>query len=89
MAAKMILEFFPDSYIALNQELTNHPVLTDILQNQPANEFELRLAEICTYCDVVLDGHYARADLEKLADILVNKLREKRGSIILASTMPH
>jgi hypothetical protein len=78
------LDFFPESYIALNQELSNHPELCRLLANHPPQEFEIRLAEIATYCGVVLDGDYYPDDLEKLADILWTKLREKSSLIILS-----
>lgn len=77
------IEMFPESYVALNQELNNHPELCALLANHPPQEFEIRLAEIATYCGVLLDGTYTPDDLEKLADILWRKLREKSSLIIL------
>jgi hypothetical protein len=44
---------------------------------------EIRMAEIAAYCDIVLDGYYTPEDLEKLADILVRKLKDKNSIIIL------
>lgn len=81
------LEFFSDSRIALNHEVTEHPELCALLANHPAQEFEIRLAEIASYCDVVLDDWYTPNDLDKLCDTLWNKLREKRGGIIFASDL--
>lgn len=78
----MHLEFFPDSYIALNQELGNHPDLCELLSKHPPQEFEIRLAEIAAYCEVALDGYYTPADLDKLCDILVRKLKSKSSLII-------
>lgn len=77
------LEFFPESYIALNQEVGNHPELCELLAKHPPQEFEIRLAEIAAYCGVVLDGYYTPEDLEKLAHILVGKLKDKNCLIIL------
>ena len=81
------LEFFSDSRIALNREVIEHPTLCELLSKHPPQEFEIRLAEIAAYCDVVLDDWYTPADLDKLCDILWNKLREKRGGIIVASDL--
>lgn len=77
------LNYFPESYIALNQELNNHPELCALLAKHPPQEFEIRLAEIATYCEVVLDGTYTPDDLEKIAHILWKRLREKSTLIIL------
>jgi len=81
----MYLEYFPESYIALNQELGNHPDLCELLSKHPPQEIEIRIAEIATYCDIVLDGYYTADDLDKLCDILVRKLKDKSSIII----MPH
>ena len=45
--------------------------------------FEDGIAIIATYCDVLLDGIYTGPDLEHLAGILWQKLKAKRGSIII------
>lgn len=83
----MILAFFPDSYIALNREVAEHPKLVELLQNQEANEFEVRLAQIAAYCDVMLDDYYIPSDLEAIAELLWKRLRDKRGAIYI-STAP-
>lgn len=75
---KILIEQFPESYIALQAELHYHPQLIEFLQKHPANEFELRMAEICAYCSVALDGMYTPKDMEKLADILIRRLQNKR-----------
>lgn len=85
--AAPILEFFSDSRIALNHEIVEHPELCVLLANHPAQEFEIRLAEIAAYCEVVLDDWYTPKDLDKLCDILWNKLREKRGGIVVVSDL--
>ena len=79
----MHLEFFPDSYIALSQELPNHPELCTLVAKHPASETELRIAEIAAYCGVALDGYYTPEDLDKLCHILWKKLKDKSCCIIL------
>lgn len=83
--SKIIIEYFPQAYQDLNRELVNHPKLLELLAKHPANEFEVRLSEIAAYCDVILDGQYFPSELEKLAEILVKKLVEKRVPVILSS----
>lgn len=80
---KMIVNMFPQSYIDLQRELSNHPRLCELLCNHPPQEFELRIAEIATYCDVVLDGQYTPDDMDGLCDLLTKKLRQKTSGIIL------
>lgn len=78
------LEFFPESYLALQQELAdNHPELAARIAKHPPSEFEFRIAEIAAYCDVILDGYYTPEDLEKLCNLLWTKLKQKSTGLIL------
>jgi len=77
------LEYFPESFIALSQELSNHPELCRLLSKYPPNEFEMRLGEIAAYCDVALDGDYTQDDLSGLCELLWKRLRAKNCPIIL------
>lgn len=77
------LEYFPEAQIQLQEEIFQHPELCRLLQNHPPQEKEMRLAEIATYCGVLLDGMYMPEDIDKLCEILHRKLVEKRIQIIL------
>ena len=83
------LNFFPDSLQQLNAETLNHPKLMERLANHPSTEWEIKLAEICLYCEVIVDGTYMPEQIEKLCGILVRKLVERRednrGLLILTS----
>lgn len=81
--SKLNLHYFSESRIALAREVHNHPELLKLLANHPAAEFEIKLAEIATYCDVILDGDYTPADLDGLCDLLIRKLKQKLSGIIL------
>lgn len=72
---------FPIERQTLNQEVTHHPELQLRLNNHPADEFELKLAEIASYCDVVLDGTYTQQDLNNICKILANRLYSMRKAI--------
>lgn len=78
----MIIEYFKPEFLALQEELKNHPKLQKLLANHSADEFELKLGEIAAYCKVIMDGYYTPEALQKLAGILTMKLQEK-GKIIL------
>ena len=81
MTDNRILHFFPQEYIDLQQELQHHPELCTLLANHPAEDFEIKLAEIAAYLLIVLDGDYLPEDLQKLAGIMTYRLKEKRGAV--------
>ena len=77
------LVYFPEAFLELQMEISWHPELQTQLTTHSAANFEARLAEICTYCGVIVDGLYGEEELTKLATILTDKLREKRTGILL------
>lgn len=83
------INLFPEPFIRLQAELVHHPALQDILQQQPGTEWEVRLAQIAHYCEVILDGHYLPEDIEKICVILEKKLLERRkdnrGLLVISS----
>lgn len=81
--SRVTLAYFSPARIALQRELKNHPELCNLLANHASDEFEIKLAEIATYCEVILDGDYSPADLDGLCDLLVRKLKQKLSGIIL------
>lgn len=56
-------QYFHDNHIALNRELClpYWEKLRELLRNH--NDIDVQLAEIATYVEVLLDGHYERHDL--------------------------
>lgn len=75
---------FPQPFLDLATEIKlHHPKLQQLIANHPLDELELRMAEISTYCDVILDGTYTPEDMIRLAETLCRKLEKKRSSIIL------
>lgn len=81
----------PPSLIALNEEICNHPKLQERLAKHEDIDGELKnakcYAEIGLYCGVALDDIYTPADMIKLADIFVTRLRHMRMSIITTSVV--
>lgn len=76
------LVYFNQNRVDLAQECKEHPELMDLLAMHQQDEFEVMLAQIAAYCEVVLNDNYTPSDLDYLCGILCNKLREKRGSIV-------
>lgn len=72
----MIIEMFPDGYIALNQELASgfHPKLEAELGQYQVDDVDLKLARIASYCAILLDGTYTLEERDKLCHILVGRL---------------
>jgi hypothetical protein len=78
------LQFFPETFIQLNQEISQyHPELVTRLQNHPQAEFEILFAEICSYCNVAIDGTFDEEGLKAIAGMLLERLQRSRMTIIL------
>jgi hypothetical protein len=77
---KVRFEFFPEGFITLSKELATglHPKLERLLANHPADETDIKLAEIAAYCAVALDATYTLAERDKLCYILAGRLEVLR-----------
>lgn len=87
---KYILEFFPEEYILLQNELNSglHPKLEPILAMTGPEDIDMKLAHTAAYCGVVLKGDYTLEDRIGLCKLLYEKLQDKRErppAIILSS----
>lgn len=78
-------EIFSDSRIELQREVSNHPILVERLANHPAEEFELKLAEIASYCNIVLHGDYSQEDIDEICERLTGILRGKLNRLIVVN----
>lgn len=81
----VVVEMFPDSFIALQQEVLNHPRLLETLRvtrttTQQLPEF---LATVATYCNVLVEGQFGDEELDSLCDLLVTKLKQRSSIFIL------
>lgn len=85
MVKRVIKEYFPQKRIDLDREIRHHPELMELLQQQEANEFEVRLVVIATYCEVILHGDYMQERLTSLCGELHKKLLAKRTGIIIVN----
>lgn len=80
---KLDLEYFPAEIIALNREVGNHPDLMKILSEQPNKDVYIRLAEIATYCNILMIGDYSRERILQVCEECTKVLYQKRTSIIV------
>lgn len=76
--------YFSDYKIALGEEAQNHPKLIELLAAQDPNEFEIILAQIAAYCEVILNDTYTAGDLDILCNTLTRKLITKRVGIVFS-----
>lgn len=78
----MIYEMWGEGIVALNAELATglHSALEEKLSKHPAVETEIRLAEIATHCDVIVDGTYDPDGINKLCAILAGRLEVLRDT---------
>jgi len=77
------LVYFSGAKQALNEEVLKHPELRALLVNHPAEEFEVRLAEIAKYSGVMLDGTYDAQDIDNICELCLGELQKKKESVIV------
>lgn len=82
----MHIHLFSKELIALQEELATgyHPQLYPLLANQES--LEDKVATICTHLGIVIDGAFTEKGMNKLYDMLTQKLktvRENPNGIIL------
>lgn len=84
------INIWPDELIQLNRETMNHPKLMERLANHPSTEWEVKIAEIANYCEVIVDGDYMPEQMIQLSGILLRKLIERRednrGLVVITSS---
>jgi len=77
-------QMFGPNKIALGIELREHhtELCEMIVAKHGLDNFELMLAEIAAYFEIILDGTYTEEDVEKLCGILLTKLVQHRTPMI-------
>lgn len=69
---------YPEAAIAVDTEIhQNHPELLKLLSKYPSRHLESKVAAIAAYCGLALDGTFTEKDLEKLFQMLYDKLKQK------------
>lgn len=76
--------YFPEAFIALQQELKNHPEILARLEHCSDNAEAY--GEIAAALGILLDGWYDPIDL---ADMLVRKLKNKGALIVVPGALPN
>jgi mannose/fructose/N-acetylgalactosamine-specific phosphotransferase system component IIB len=77
---------FPEELIALRQEIQKHPLLLELLHDQENKDVYIQIAEIATYCNIILDGDYTQQDVLGICKACTQALMSKRTLVILPFT---
>ena len=77
------LVYFSPAQLALNEEVVKHPKLMERLGNKITADFEVKLAEVASYCGILLDGYYDKNDIDTICDLCITELKKRSSAIIL------
>ena len=72
------LVYFEQELLDLQEEISKHPPLLEILSRQTDKDFYILLSEIGSYLKMAFDGDYSKEDVLRLCEIMTKKLRERR-----------
>ena len=75
------ISLFPEDFRTLQKEIRHHKDLVERLKT--VNDFALWMAEVATYCDVVVDAYYTMEDIANLCRVLTNRLYKKRAGLVV------
>jgi len=87
----LVFEYFPPEFIMLQEEIPFHPELVAKLQNQPVNEFEIRMLQVAKHCDIILEGTYQPNEWPQLALACLKRLkgmRPGRTDLLIVKEIP-
>lgn len=74
---------FPELAIAVDTEIQlHHPELLKLLSKYPARHLESKVAAIAAYCGLGVDGTFAEKDLDRLFQIIYDKLKQKSTVVV-------
>lgn len=73
----------PPEFIALQQEVAQHPPLQKFLDSKAPIPIEEFFAEVAAYCGIILDDVYSPQDLINLCGVLHGRLFEKRSLLVV------
>ena len=79
------LQFFPKVFIQLQEELTHHPELQKQLNENNydvTGDFVTLFTVITNHVGVQMVGDFTPQELEKIAEVVVQKLKNKRTIVV-------
>lgn len=79
------IHLFPRQFRELQAEIRHHPDLVSRLRT--VNDFAVWMAEVATYCEVLLDAHYGLDEIANLCEILTKRLYSKRTSLVITGAV--
>lgn len=76
-------QYFPVEFIHLQEEMLKHPDVVNYMGSVDSPYLEDRLAALCTFLDILVDDNFDVDELSDLAQMITNKLYERRTGICL------
>lgn len=79
------LQFFPQAFIELQEELTHHPKLQAQLNENNLDingDFVTLFSVITRHAGIDMVGEFTPQEIEKIAEICVQRLRSMRAPVI-------
>jgi predicted lipid-binding transport protein (Tim44 family) len=73
---------YPQEVLTLTQELTKHPDLIRLLDENPRKDVVTQLLTLAAALDVVVQGQLVHEDFMELAELLTKRMYSRRTSII-------
>lgn len=72
----MHYQYFPPVLIELNKEIQHHPELIKKLQEYTLDDQEIKLAAICKYVGIELDGYFTPQEILEVCRLCYLSLKE-------------
>jgi len=79
---KIVYEYFPEAWIALNREASKHPELLAFLTEADTTDFADILGAVAAYLGMEIDKEFLPGELEGFCKDLTRRLYEMRRIIV-------
>lgn len=76
-------QYFPKEFIALQHEMSQHPDVTEWMIKCDSPYMEDRLAHLCTFLSMEIDGYFDAEELSAIAQKITDELYRKRTGVVI------
>lgn len=84
VAKNPVIVWDPPQIVELRRELQYHPDIVSKLGSQ-TDDIPTIIGLLAAEVDIAMDGHYTESDLLNVADMIIQRLRDKRGALVVIS----
>ena len=83
---KLTIHKIPDILLRLNIEIDKyHPNCAAAIADGPQGDWITKFGSVAAYCGIIMDDVYTAEDIEKIAQMCMDRLVEARTGIIITS----